>query len=114
MHEMKYVSEILKNLEKIKFSNKLKNIKKINITVGEFSGIEPLAIQNSFLMSTQDTDWQDILISCRISPLVISCRDCGAESRVQDLEFICLICQSRKVLETSGRGVFIDSVEGEA
>lgn len=113
MHEMKFVIEIIKNIEKVKSDHKFKRIKKVNLLIGEFSGIDPQALHNSFLMASQNSPFADAVVECQIENLKVKCRQCSNTTQVVDFDFKCANCNSRDVIEAGGRGVFIQSVEGD-
>jgi hydrogenase nickel incorporation protein HypA/HybF len=111
MHEIKFVVEILKNLEELKAANNFTAVKSVEILIGEFSGIEERALVASFQMATHNSIWRDTELKCVIDPLKITCLECGKVSKVIDFEFICSYCKSREVKEVGGKGIFIQSIE---
>lgn len=110
MHEIKFVAEILKNLEEIKLINNFTAIKSVEILIGEFSGVDERALVASFQMATHDSIWRDTELKCVLDPLKITCQECGKTSKVIDFDFICSYCKSREVREIGGKGIFIQSI----
>jgi hydrogenase nickel incorporation protein HypA/HybF len=112
MHELKFVAEILKNLEQFKLENNFINIKRVNLLIGELSGIDERALCGAFEMATQNSAWAETEIHCTVEALMVNCRECNQQSKIIDFDFICTYCKSRNVIEVAGRGIFICSVEG--
>jgi hydrogenase nickel incorporation protein HypA/HybF len=112
MHELKFVYEIIKNLEKVKTENNFIKIQSVELLVGEFSGIEERALIQAFEMATLNSIWQATKIKCVIEPLMVQCLECNNNSKIIDFNFVCDYCRSRDVKEVAGKGLFIKAING--
>ncbi|MCX5798372.1 MAG: hydrogenase nickel incorporation protein HypA [Proteobacteria bacterium] len=136
MHEWALAeSVIVTAVDEIK-NNKLKNISRIQVKVGELQqidlGIFRFALENILKSYALGMDIENIIVETDKS--VLKCKVCGAEwsfsetlNRLQDdeteaIHFIpevahiymrCPSCKSPDFDIIKGRGVWIDSIEGE-
>jgi hydrogenase nickel incorporation protein HypA/HybF len=113
MHEISIMQSILDIAIEHASANNANIIKKINLRIGELSGIVPEWMQSYFEMLSSGTIAAKAEVIVQWVPAVIKCRECGKEYRLtkEDPGFLCLGCGSTKVDLISGREYFIESIE---
>ena len=113
MHEISLVRNIFNTLE-AEFPDRFDAIRKIYLTVGELSNVQPILMENAFeAVLEDDARYRQTSLSVTVLPIKIYCEDCQQESLVQQYKFICSQCQqpSRKVIQ--GEELLISKVEFE-
>ena len=113
MHEFSITQSILSiALEK---ANKAKadKIIKINLIIGELSGIVDDCVQFYFDFISKDTIAADASLSFKKTPLQLRCRNCATIFSPDNLDWACPNCQEQKIEIISGREAYIESIEVE-
>ena len=113
MHEFSITQSILAiALEKAN-SAKAKRISRINVVVGELSGIVDDCVQFYFEFINKDTIAEQAELSFRHPPTRLRCRDCGTNFSPRNLDWTCPSCNESKVEIISGRECYVESIEVE-
>jgi len=113
MHELYITKSILSiTLEKAKAvpANK---ITKINLTIGELSGIVDDCVQFYFDIISKDTIAAEASLSFHRPPTKLHCRNCGTTFTPDNLNWACPNCQEQKIEIISGRECYVESIEVE-
>lgn len=113
MHELAITQGILDVAvsEAAKHSNS--KITKISIKCGVLSGLVPDCIQEYYDLLSEDTLAAGASLEFDIVPATIHCDECSSDSKIDRFRLRCPICNSPKVTVTSGRDLYIDSMEIE-
>jgi len=86
-------------------------IRRIKLSVGEFSGVVKDALDFAFDVLKPGTPAADAEIEIEITRLTAKCQNCGdAECNLSDLTFICRVC-GRQLEITGGRDMKVDYVD---
>jgi hydrogenase nickel incorporation protein HypA/HybF len=89
------------------------SIRKIKISIGEFSGVVREALEFAFDVLKTGTPATEAEIEIEIVPLTAECSKCGpAECRLNDLNFACPVCGGTVRL-TGGREMRVDYLDVE-
>jgi len=88
-------------------------ITRINLSVGEISGIVDESVQFYFDLLSKDTPAEGAQISFTKLPACFRCRVCGAEFPMRDGDWSCPACQATGGQVVSGRQFYMDSIEVE-
>jgi len=95
MHEESLTRALLSQVVAVADANQASSVKKIEVSCGRLSGVEPLLLQEAFERIRSEHD------SCRDAVLVIQdpglpaqCRDCRETFQIQDFRFRCPFCSS--------------------
>jgi hydrogenase nickel incorporation protein HypA/HybF len=113
MHELSITESILSiTLEKAKAvpANK---VTKINLTIGELSGIVDDCVQFYFDIISKDTIAAEASLSFNRPPTKLRCRNCGTIFTPDNLNWACPNCQEQKIEIISGRECYVESIEVE-
>lgn len=110
MHEISLVRNIFRTLED-EFPNDIPRVRKINLTVGLLSNVQPILMQNAFQAVLEDEPrYQKTTLSVSVLPILIQCDDCNTTSEVEQYRFICPCGKpSKNVIQ--GEELLISSVE---
>lgn len=113
MHELSIVESLLalalENAEKAK-ANK---ILKINLVVGELSGVLEECMDFYFSFLSKNTIASEASLCYTHTPVQLRCRNCNTIFSPEKLNYHCPNCKERQVEIVSGRELYIDSMEVE-
>jgi hydrogenase nickel incorporation protein HypA/HybF len=115
MHEFSIVSSLIKIIEGHAADNNAVRVLKVEVELGEFSGVEPELFAGVF----------ETFASCGgliggarlvmdIVATKILCRGCGEKSPLTDAAFYCLACGSADVDVVEGNDIVLRSLEMES
>ena len=113
MHEQSIVESILSlALENAEKANAVR-ILKINLVVGEYSGVLEEAVDFYFSFLSRDTIAAEASIIYRRVQAQLRCRQCDTIFNPENNKFRCPKCNEQQVDIIAGRELFIDSLEVE-
>lgn len=116
MHEMAIAQSVFDIAFAEADKHAARKIRKIKISIGEFSGVVKDALDFAFEVLKKDTRAADAEIEIEVIKLKAVCPECGeTECRLNDLKFSCSSC-GRQLTITAGREMkvdFIDLDDGE-
>ena len=113
MHEFSITQSILSiTLEKANAAQ-AKRVAKINLTIGELSGIVSDCVQFYFDFLSKDTIAAEASLCFYQPPIKLQCRNCATTFSPNNLDWACPNCQEQKVEIVSGRECYVDSIEVE-
>ena len=111
MHELSITQGILSiALEQAEAAQASKIIR-INLTIGELSGIVDDCVQFYFELLSRDTIAAEASLAFYQPPTRLRCRNCDTTFSPDDLDWACPNCREQKIEIVSGRECFIDSIE---
>lgn len=111
MHELSICQNLIRQVSSIAQSRQAKQVKKIHITVGPLSGIEPSLLEQIFPLAKIDTVVQDAELEVTETPIEVSCTHCGKYSQATLQDLRCRFCHSWHTAVTSGDEMVLSSVE---
>jgi len=113
MHELGITQNILSiTLEKAN-AVQAKQVTKINLTIGELSGIVDECVRFYFDFLSKDTIAAEASLCFYQPPIQLQCRNCATTFRPNNLNWACPNCQEQKIEIISGRECYVDSIEVE-
>ena len=113
MHEFSITQNILSiALEKAN-AVQAKRVSKINLTIGELSGIVDECVQFYFDIISKDTIAAKASLSFHQPSTRLRCRNCAATFSPNNLDWTCPNCQEQKIEIISGRECHVESIEVE-
>ena len=113
MHELGITQNILQIALEHAEKAGAKNICRINLVIGEFSGIVDESVQFYFDFVSKDTPAQGAQLIFTKLPARFRCRSCVHEFIPQKDHWTCPVCQSPGPEIISGREFYMDSIEVE-
>ena len=112
MHELSIVQEIVRTIEQgLRDAGAAGPVRIVHMTIGKLTAIVPDSVRFYFELITKDTPLEGAKLDIRDMPVAVACADCGRETEVEDINFICPVCGSMNTDIVRGRELFIDSVE---
>ena len=86
---------------------------KVNLIVGELTGVEAFMLESCFEMYVQATSLEGAKLAIEHVPIKVRCRECGNEYESKIPFSDCTVCKSKRLEIISGREFYIDSIEAE-
>jgi len=113
MHELSVTQSILSiALEKANEAHASK-VSKINLVVGELSGIVDECVQFYFDFLSKDTIAAEAALFFQESPTQLRCRNCTTIFAPRNGNWACPNCHEPKIEIISGRQLYVESIEVE-
>ena len=113
MHEFGITQNILSiTIEKAN-AVQAEKVAKINLTIGELSGIVSDCVQFYFDFLSKDTIAAEASLCFYQPPIKLRCRNCDITFSPVNLDWSCPDCQEQNVEIVSGRECYVDSIEVE-
>jgi len=113
MHELAITQNILDIALKEASAARASKITKINVVIGELSGVVSDSAQFYFDFLKKDNAAKEATLNFKEVPAVLKCRDCATEFSPQDSSWVCPNCQSPSMEVVAGRDCFVESIEVE-
>jgi hydrogenase nickel incorporation protein HypA/HybF len=111
MHELAVTQSMVSLvLEEARKGNASK-VRKINLVLGELSGVVGDCVQFYFDLMSKDTIAEGATISFSTVPTQARCRECAKVFEVKDSDWLCPECHSISVELVAGNELFVDSIE---
>ncbi|MBN1292433.1 MAG: hydrogenase maturation nickel metallochaperone HypA [Candidatus Latescibacteria bacterium] len=110
MHELSIAQNIVESVRASIVEYPDCRVQSITLSVGEYSGIDPEALQFTFPIAAENTILQDTRLIINRVALTVMCKYCASESiNVHGLQ--CPRCGSTNVTLTAGRELEIASID---
>jgi hydrogenase nickel incorporation protein HypA/HybF len=111
MHELAITQSILSlTLEQAKKVNASK-ITRINLTIGELTGIVEDCVRFYFELLSKDTIAAEATLTFDKPPTTLRCRQCATTFSPENLTWVCPNCGEPKIEIISGRECLVSSIE---
>lgn len=110
MHERSLVQALLTQVERLMVEQGGDEVVTVNVTAGEFSGVEPDLLQSAFAELAEVSPVRGATLQLQRAALEAKCRECGREFPVRNYHFICEACGGRDVTILRGEGLVLESV----
>ena len=113
MHEISLVRNIFNTLRSEFTEAEVNSIRRINLTAGVLSNIEPRLMQNAFeaVIATELPQLADARLHITTLPVIIHCSYCDQRTEVQQYRFICSQCGQPSNNVVQGDELLISGVE---
>jgi hydrogenase nickel incorporation protein HypA/HybF len=113
LHEFSITQSILSiALEKANTVN-ASRVSKINLVIGELSGVVDECVQFYFDFLSKDTLAAQANLSFQHRPIQLRCRNCANIFSPDSLDWTCPNCQAQTTEIVSGRECYVESIEVE-
>ena len=113
MHESVITQNMLTTVLDEAKAAKARKVTRINLIVGELSGVASDCVQFYFDILKKDTAAAEATIDFKPVPARLQCRDCQTEFHPEDELWVCPNCASQRVEIKEGRDCSIESIEVE-
>ncbi len=113
MHELSITQSILSIALEQAEAVQAKKLTKINLTIGELSGIVDECVEFYFELLSKDTIAAEASLCFDRPPTKLRCRNCDTVFSPDNLNWACPNCQEQKIEIVSGRECYVESIEVE-
>ncbi len=113
MHELTITQNVLDLVLKQAKESGAEKIEKINLVIGELTGVVDISVQFYFEFLSKDTPAQGALLCFKMIPLRVKCRGCGNPFESEGGYFECPQCHGSSVEIIAGNELFVESIEVE-
>lgn len=93
--------------------NNIQKIKKINIVVGELTGLIPSCISYYFNIVAKGTLAENAEIKVITQNIEVKCNECNYKGQVEKHQYVCPKCFSDDIKIIKGKELFVDTIEVE-
>jgi len=111
MHELSITQNILSIVLQQAEAVPANKITKINLTIGELSGIVDECVQLYFDLLSKDTIAAEAELCFHRPPTKLRCRNCAATFSPDNFNWTCPNCREQKIEIVSGRECYVSSIE---
>ncbi len=111
MHELSVTESIIDICLRHAERNGARRIVKINLVLGELTGIVDQCITFYWDMLAKDTIAAEAELAFRKVPVLVRCGDCGREYHPEKLDLTCPDCGGGKAELLQGREFQVESIE---
>ncbi|MBN1316803.1 MAG: hydrogenase maturation nickel metallochaperone HypA [Anaerolineales bacterium] len=111
MHEMAVTQSILEIA--LRHASEAKHITKLNLVIGELSGIVDDSVQFYWDIITRGTKAEGSLLAFKRVPTQFRCNDCKNEFNPNGRTYQCPECNSQNLVIMAGKELFLESIEVE-
>jgi hydrogenase nickel incorporation protein HypA/HybF len=113
MHELAITQSMLDLvLEEAKKAG-AERVGKVNLVIGEMSGIVDECVEFYFEFLSQDTIAHGATLSFKKTPTQARCRHCGELFTPQEFDWSCPSCHDSQVEIVAGNELYVESIEVE-
>lgn len=113
MHELPVTQSILEIALRHAEQAGAKEIKQINLLIGQYASLVDDSIQFYWQIIAEGTIAQNAVLHFERVPVEFTCQDCGAVYHPQEDTFACPQCLSPRVRVTRGAELRVESIEIE-
>ena len=113
MHELPVTMSILSIVLEQATTTQASRISRINLTIGELSGIVIEYIETQFDLISRDTIAAGAILSFHQPPAKLRCRNCDTVFSPDNKNWTCPNCSKENIEIVSGRECYVDSMEVE-
>ncbi len=113
MHELAITQSmfdlVLEQAEKAK----ARKVEKINLVIGEMTGVVGDCVQFYFNFLSQDTIAEGAILNFTMVPVRARCHGCDKLFELKEFDWTCPHCQGSNMEIIAGKELFVESIEVE-
>ena len=111
MHELSITQSMLEIVLKQAEQACAKKVTKINLVIGEMTGVVSDSVQFYLDFLTKDTIAENAVVSFTIVPSKARCRHCNQIFELKEFDWTCPYCQGNIVDVITGKELMVESIE---
>ena len=111
MHELAITQSMLDLVLEQAEKAEAKEVEKINLVIGEMTGVVEQCVQFYFDLLSQETIAEGAALYFTIVPARARCRVCDKPFELKEFDWTCPYCQSNSMEIISGKELFVESIE---
>ncbi len=113
MHELSITQSMFDLVLKHAEEAEAKKVKKINLVIGEMTGVVGECVEFYLGFLSKGTIAEGAVLAVKTVPVKATCRDCGETFELKELDWTCPGCGGSSLQISSGRELFVESIEVE-
>ncbi len=113
MHELAITQNMFDLIIEEARKAEAKKVGKINMVIGEMTGVVADSVQFYFNFISQGTIAEGATLAFTMVPLKVQCQRCGKTFEVKEFEWTCPYCQSNSLEIIAGKELSVESIEVE-
>jgi hydrogenase nickel incorporation protein HypA/HybF len=113
MHELSITQSMLEIVLQQAEKSGAKKVMKINLTIGEMTGVVSDSVQFYLDILTKDTIAAGAQVFFTLVPAQGKCRQCSHIFTLPEFDWTCPDCQGKIIDVITGKELFVDSIEVE-
>jgi len=111
MHELTITQNMLDLVLEKAQEAEAKEIKKINLVIGEMTGVVEECVQFYFKFLGKGTIAERAALCFAMVPTKVRCRGCGKPFELNESDSTCPDCQGNSLEIIAGKELFVESIE---
>jgi len=113
MHELSITQSMIDLVLEEAKKAKSEKVAKINLVIGEMSGIVDQCVEFYFEFMSQDTLANGAILSFTKIPTQVRCLNCGELFIIKEFNWSCPKCQESSTEIVAGNELYVESIEVE-
>jgi hydrogenase nickel incorporation protein HypA/HybF len=113
MHELAITQSMLDLVLEQAEKAGAKEVGKINLVIGEMTGVVGRCVQFYFDFLSQGTPAEGAALSFKVIPTTARCQNCGKDFKLKEFDWTCPYCRSNNMEIVAGKELFVESIEVE-
>ena len=111
MHELAITQNMFEIVLKHAEQAQSKKVTKINLAIGEMTGVVAESVQFYLDFLTRGTIAEGASVSLKMVKPKAKCRHCGQEFEISEFDWTCPNCKNGSVEIIAGKELFVESIE---
>jgi hydrogenase nickel incorporation protein HypA/HybF len=111
MHELSITQSMLDLVLEQAEKAGAKEVGKINLVIGEMTGVVDRAVQFYFDFLSRGTAAEGATLSFEVIPTTARCRNCEKEFELGEFDWTCPYCKGNNIEIIGGKELFVESIE---
>ncbi len=111
MHELAITQSMFEIVLKQAELSKAKKVTKINLVIGELTGVVSDCIQFYMDIISKGTVAEGVIVIIKSVPPTAKCLSCGKTFTVKEMEWKCPHCREISLEVSGGKELFVESIE---
>ena len=113
MHEFAITQDMLDLVLEEAKKAEAKEVGKINLVIGEMTGVVQECVQFYFDFLSQGTLAEGASLSFTMVPMRVRCRACDKLFELKEFDWACPCCGGKELEIMAGKELFVESIEVE-
>ena len=113
MHELAITQSMFELILEQAKKTEAKKVGKINLVIGEMTGVVDECIQFYFNFLSKGTIAEGATLSVRMVPATARCRSCDKTFELKEFDWTCPYCGNGGMEIIAGKELFVESIEVE-
>jgi len=113
MHELAITQSMLNLVLEQAEKARAKEVKKINLVIGEMTGVVDECVQFYFDFLSRGTIAEGAVLAIKAVSTQVQCRGCDRLFELMEFDWTCPHCRGNNIEIVAGKELFVESIEVE-